>query len=831
MNTGPMSTRRMYTRLPVAVLATTVVLLAAAGGAQAAVGPIKEIFSSHLGWEVNETGGNLCLASEKCQPGRFSSKPGGFEYVHDVAGAPNGNIYVSDKGNYRIQEFTATGEFVLMFGKEVNHKGGDTCTKAEASECQAGVEGNGPGQFGEIPASVTVDPVSDDVYVAEIDSSRGNGSGELTFGRRVQEFTADGTFVLEIGKEVNETTKGNLCTQVEASKGTKCGGPTLRLPGTPYEWGTEHGSFNFAETGDILAVGGENDLLYVGDEHRVQEFEADGQWKSEITGLGLVTAVAVDNSCSLQEPVLTGTACESFDPDYGDIYITTEGSNTVQRYSPTGQLLNEPITITPTHTEPEAHAQIGIEAMAIDPDGRLALAKPENYSHEEKEFKHYSGTLYHASTGTPITEFTIPIQSGSNGIGFNGKDQLYAAADGHEVLDYTPVAVAELVSSPQSCVAGAERESDVTLACMLKGEVDAWGVPGTRVFFQWGSTPALGQTTAPPSVVADTKSEGEEEPFVGASAPVTGLRPNETFYYRLAGEDRNSLSPETLGAQTLSFTTPLVAPRVVGEPAASFVHYASADLFGEVNPENASTAYEFQYAPTGSCATLEGCATASQLPATRSAAYGAVGTTVEATGLKPATSYRYRLIAENEEQERAVGQEGVFTTEPAPVPLAVTAAAGGVGVTGAVASGSVDPDGQAATYTFELGVYAGAETRYGVVFSGSAGSGPTPVGEAVALSGLQPGTTYAYRIAVASGAGSDTGEAVLFTTLGLPAVLVAPSLPALLAIPPIAFPTAPTSTPTTKTTTKKQTKKKASGKVKHKPARKAKNKSRSRRAA
>ena len=829
MNTGPMSTRRMYTRLPVAVLATTVVLLAAAGGAQAAVGPVKEILTSRLGWEVNENHTNICHTNtEKCQPAKFNSKPGGFENLEDVAGAPNGNIYVADKLNRRIQEFTATGEFVLMFGKEVNHKGGDTCTKTEENECQTGTASTTPGQL-DVPLSATVDQ-DGNVYVGEF--VFGESAGQVTLGQRVQEFTANGTFVLEIGKEVNETTKGNLCTQTEASKGTKCTGPTLRLPGAPYEWGTEHGSFNFAGpgAGDILATGGEDDLLYVGDEHRVQEFEADGQWKSEITGLGLVTAVAVDNSCSLQEPVLTGTACESFDPDFGDVYVTSEGSNTVQRYSPTGQLLNEPITVTPAHTEPEAHAEIKIEGMAIDPDGRLALAKRENYYHEEKDFKHYFGTLYHASTGTPITEFTIPTEFGSNGIGFNGKDQLYAAADGHEVLDYTPVAVAELVSSPQSCVAGAERESDVTLACMLKGEVDAWGVPGTRVFFQWGSTPALGQTTAPPSVVADTKSEGEEEPFVGASAPVTGLRPNETFYYRLAGEDRNSLSPETLGAQTLSFTTPLVAPRVVGEPAASFVHYASADLFGEVNPENASTAYEFQYAPTGSCATLEGCATASQLPATRSAAYGAVGTTVEATGLKPATSYRYRLIAENEEQERAVGQEGVFTTEPAPVPLAVTAAAGGVGVTGAVASGSVDPDGQAATYTFELGVYAGAETRYGVVFSGSAGSGPTPVGEAVALSGLQPGTTYAYRIAVASGAGSDTGEAVLFTTLGLPAVLVAPSLPALLAIPPIAFPTT-TLTPTIKTTTKKKAKKKASRKRKHKPAKKATKTSGSRKAA
>ena len=132
-------------------------------------------------------------------------------------------------------------------------------------------------------------------------------------------------------------------------------------------------------------------------------------------------------------------------------------------------------------------------------------------------------------------------------------------------FSYTPVSVAELVSSPQSCVAGVERESDVTLDCTLNGEVDAWGVPGTRVFFQWGSTPAFGQTTGPPSVIADTKSEGEEEPFVAASAPVTGLRPNERFYYRLAGEDQYSLSPGALGGPTLSFTTPLVAPKVVGD--------------------------------------------------------------------------------------------------------------------------------------------------------------------------------------------------------------------------------------------------------------------------
>ena len=64
--------------------------------AKAAVGPVKEIFSSHLGGEVNETGGNICFASEKCRPATFGSKPGIFENVNGVAGAPDGNFYVVD---------------------------------------------------------------------------------------------------------------------------------------------------------------------------------------------------------------------------------------------------------------------------------------------------------------------------------------------------------------------------------------------------------------------------------------------------------------------------------------------------------------------------------------------------------------------------------------------------------------------------------------------------------------------------------------------------------------------------------------------------------------
>ena len=105
----------------------------------------------------------------------------------------------------------------------------------------------------------------------------------------------------------------------------------------------------------------------------------------------------------------------------------------------------------------------------------------------------------------------------------------------------------------------------------------------------------------------------------------------------------------------------------------------------------------------------------------------------------------------------ATSTEGTFTTGPAPVPRAATGVPSAVGTTSATISGTVDPDGQPATYSFELGVYNGASTQYGVVFSGPAGAEAVPVGESLAITGLQPGTTYAYRIEIASGYGTADG--------------------------------------------------------------------------
>lgn len=313
--------------------------------------------------------------------------------------------------------------------------------------------------------------------------------------------------------------------------------------------------------------------------------------------------------------------------------------------------------------------------------------------------------------------------------------------------------------------------------------------------------------TTPLPIANEKSNEGEEEAPVKLSAVAEGLRPNETYYDRVAGQDQNVKTPELLTGEAVSFSTPLADPGILGEPGVSFVHSSSAVMFGELNPENAKTEYFFEYAPEHEpgegtlvkCSKgvrKENCEDVATTPTQQSAAYGTIDTTLEATGLQPSTVYHYRLFAESEndgqsEKRSSKGedqQEGSFTTAPAPVPQAFTGSASMIGATSAVVSGTVNPDGQPATYTFQLGIYNGADTQYGTVLSAPAGAGVLPIEESLALTGLQPGTTYAYKITIRSGYGSAEGAAMTFTTAGLPSVLVVPGVLAQLPIPNIAFP-------------------------------------------
>ncbi len=782
-------------RLTLASVALLFGLLVLAGTARAAAAaPIKEIETSHFGWEVNKTTkGDICTveSGQECQPGMKSSAPGGFEDAESVAGAGS-DIYVVDKGNSRVQELESNGKFVLMFGAKVNKKGGDVCTAAEASECQAGVEGTAPGQL-YLPKSIAVNPANGDVYVAEI---------LVGGGRRVQEFSASGQFVLELGREVNETkdkeagangAEKDLCSQeeVEVDK-VKCTAPAAGASSEP-------GAFNFSENVGNLVVGGPDDLLYVGDEHRVQEFDtkngtSDGHYKSELS----LTSISAKPGFVATQLAIEGTT--------GDVYVVYQdnefgGDEAIHELDASG-------------TELKTLAVAGpVLAMALDSTGLLAVS--------ESVVGVPHGSLY--EVGASLHLISQFASHGTDNLAFNDKNDLYAAFDGgssldparEEVIAYRPVSIGALVATSGNCATAGVQETDVTLDCTLKGEVDSWGVPGTQVWFQWGSSEALANRTEPPIPVNSTLSEGEEEIPVAVSAGIGGLRPDEKIYDDVAGEDRNVKAPETMTSAEQSFTTATVPPRIVGGPFVAFVSPSSVVLYGELNPENAPTRYTIQYAPAAGCAELEGaCAGRLEASPLSSSGYGPQVVAQEATSLQPATLYRYRLVAVNEAGETAVDEnggaqlpEGEFETAPARIVTAQTGGASQVGTTSTVISGSVNPEGQPSTYAFEMGVYNGASTRFGVVFSAAAGSEAAE--ETLVLTGLQPGTTYAYRITIYFGDGSvsgssATGATLTFTTAGLPAALSSPPSLALLSTLAIAFPEEPAKKSTPKKLTRAQ---------------------------
>lgn len=796
--------------LLVAAIALTVVL-AGASGASAAV-PVKLTFTSQFGREVNLTqteakGGaeleDICTVASKdeCKAGTESGEQSGFRSAESVAVMPTtGDVYVADDNNARIQEFSASGQFVRTFGKEVNEtNGSDICTVTE--KCKAGVPGDAPGQF-EHPCDVAVNSANGNVWVGEAVFGQGpQGNGAQ--GERVQKFSGEGFFLLEIGQEVNEATKGNLCTHVEEEMGVKCTGPALREFGV--EFSPQDGSFDF-ETGlgDLLVVGA-GGKLYVGDQGRVQEFAENGQFSEEV---------------ALEE---AGTRVDALALDgAGDLYLTNNRpgtlGKTVRELEAKGNQLKS-FEVRPEVPE----AEVRILGLALDGNGHLAVAAIQGNAP--------LGSLYEASTGVRLTSFRLPAEGGDKGITFNGSNQLYVATGvAQKVLQYTPKIVAALETPAISpCPLGASRETDVTVNCTLTGEVDPEGVSETEAWFEWGrgSVSKCELVSMTPKQALSTVSK--VEPLL------EGLRPNETYCYKFVAEDENAKAPEPLETELTQFTTELAPPRILEVPLAQFVKASSAVMVDQLNPENAQTTYYFEYAPGQKA--LPKCASnpeecfpgerkacgAARTPLRRSAVYGSIGVSSEAVGLQPGTEYSYRLVAENEkpsvnpseEKEKCLTSSGEasFTTATVPSPTAATGGYSAPGATSTVVYATVTPDGAPVTYSFELGVYEGAGTQFGVVSSGNVEASSGPVVESLALTGLQPGTTYAYRIAIASGYIDNPthtlkGQTATFITGGLPAVLPSPLVLAQLPVPQIAFPKAAASKPKAKAKGKAKKKKK-----------------------
>jgi len=188
----------------------------------------------------------------------------------------------------------------------------------------------------------------------------------------------------------------------------------------------------------------------------------------------------------------------------------------------------------------------------------------------------------------------------------------------------------------------------------------------------------------------------------------------------------------------------------------------TATLNGEVNPAGWPAYYQFEF--------VHGTEV-TKLPASPGTVsedlFGYTPVSQSVSGLKGSTTYNVRLNSTSllttsirtGEVATFSGAEQTFTT-PDWRPAVTTGAASSVTSTGATLNGSVNPNGTETKYFFEYG----HTTAYGTkTTETSVGSGGSAVPVSKALTSLEFGTTYHYRIVASNSEGTSYGADQSFT--------------------------------------------------------------------
>jgi phosphodiesterase/alkaline phosphatase D-like protein len=279
----------------------------------------------------------------------------------------------------------------------------------------------------------------------------------------------------------------------------------------------------------------------------------------------------------------------------------------------------------------------------------------------------------------------------------------------------------------------------------LNGAVNANNASST-VSIEWGTSTSYGNSVTP------SQSPVTGTTLTSVSAGLTGLTPNTTYHYRVVATNMAG----TINGPDSTFHTAAIVP-VVTTGTTSTVTSTGATLNGTVNANNASTTASFNYGTTTSYGTN---VTADQSPVT-----GTGNTAISATlsGLIPNTTYHYQATGSNI-AGTTNGVDSTFYT-PAVVPTVTTNAGSSITATGATLNGTVNANNASSTVSVEWGT----STSYGnsVTPSQSPVTGITNTSVNYSLTGIEPNTTYHYRVVATNMAGTSYGSDESFNTTAI----------------------------------------------------------------
>jgi hypothetical protein len=238
-------------------------------------------------------------------------------------------------------------------------------------------------------------------------------------------------------------------------------------------------------------------------------------------------------------------------------------------------------------------------------------------------------------------------------------DHIFLLDRGNETIGvYGP-----LVTPPEVSIVPASSITNTTTT--INGSVDPQGFTLTDCHFQYAKETDFltkgftGATVAPCNPATGTIPADLEDHTV--SADISGLDRNTTYHYRLAATNTQGTSITT----DIAFTTTGPADaETVGSPIRTTT---TAHLEGRLDPVRAPATYHFEYGDQGPCDSHPCTSTPTQ-----SAGNGNTFELVsqQITGLKPNTTYHYRLLADNGNTDGpTTGTDYTLTTRTSDAPL------------------------------------------------------------------------------------------------------------------------------------------------------------------
>jgi plastocyanin len=298
--------------------------------------------------------------------------------------------------------------------------------------------------------------------------------------------------------------------------------------------------------------------------------------------------------------------------------------------------------------------------------------------------------------------------------------------------------------------------TSVAVAATVEGtnSISGWNNPNPTVTTAESVIFKNSSMTTSHGVAFDAPPSAPSCPGVVGSPGQTNWQGTCTFSQAGSYPFHCTVHPSTMtGTVTVNSAGP-GAP-IVSTSAATPITDTGATLKGSVNPNGLATEYFFKY---GTSATPY----ASETGKTSVPAGSPVTASTGVTGLSAATTYHFKLFAENT-SGTTEGSDLTFTTTGPP--LATTSAATPVSNTGATLRGTVNPRGHATTYFFKYG----ETTSYGLTTSSaSAGAGTSSTPVSAPLTSLSPGTTYHFLLVANNSSGTDEGDDQTFTTTTTP---------------------------------------------------------------